>query len=137
MTSGTAGRNPRRGGQPADGDALASPGANGLQSLGLALRGRHVVVGSDAVIDSIRSQSAALVLLAVDAGANLSKKVRDKCAHYEVPLHSVWRREQLGRACGREAVVVLAVTDPGIAANLMRAFGESSGGEAFDKITGV
>ena len=58
---------------------------------------------------------AKLVLLAADASSNTEKKVSDKCKFYNVPVRKVEDRSVLGRSIGKEARVVVAVTDQGFA----------------------
>ncbi|WP_338148663.1 YlxQ family RNA-binding protein [Brevibacillus humidisoli] len=88
--------------------------------LGLTMRARKLISGEDSVIDAVRSGKARLVLLASDASANTAKKVTDKCRYYEVPCHTASDRYQLGRAIGKEARVVLAVTDDNLADRIRR-----------------
>ncbi len=108
-----------------------------LQLIGLALRGRRAVLGSDVVLEKVRDGTAAIVFLAADAGANAEKKYRDKCAFYKIPLVRTFTRSELGRVCGRSNIVVVAVTDPGFAATILTCIGEFRGGEAFDETSGV
>lgn len=131
----------RHGGQTPNGAAepLLQPEADAdrcLQLIGLALRARRAVAGSDVVLEQIQKGTAALVFLAADAGANATKKYRDKCAFYHIQLVERFDREALSRATGR-STVVLAVTDPGFAATIATCIGESLGGEAFDETSGI
>lgn len=86
-----------------------------LQLLGLAARARKVISGEELVVNEIRHGKAKLVLLASDASANTSKKLKDKCAYYNVELHVLGDRYDLGHATGKEARVALAITDSGFA----------------------
>lgn len=86
-----------------------------LQLLGLAARARKVISGEELVIKEIRSGKAKLVLLASDASANTSKKIKDKCTYYNVELHVFGDRYDLGHATGKESRVSLAITDTGFA----------------------
>jgi len=108
-----------------------------LQLIGLAARGRRLVIGSDAVLDAIRKGSVKLVVLARDAGANAAKKYQDKSAFYHIPFFQALSRDEIGRACGRSQIVVFAVTDPGFAAKMQELLGEINGGEAFDETSSV
>ncbi|BBP89452.1 putative ribosomal protein YlxQ [Bacillus safensis] len=87
--------------------------------LGLANRARKVVSGEDLVRKEIRHARAKLVLLAADASSNTEKKVSDKCKFYNVPVRKVEDRSVLGRSIGKEARVVVAVTDQGFAKKLI------------------
>lgn len=145
MTPGSeADHGERHGGQPPNGPpGLAADWQQTgsvercLQLIGLAVRGRRAAVGSDAVFEAIRSRKAAAVFLAEDAGDNIHKKCRDKCAWYAISLVESFTRTQLGRACGRSNTVLIAVTDPGFAAAILKCIGEILGGEAFDETSGV
>ena len=86
-----------------------------LQLLGLAARARKVISGEELVIKEIRSGKAKLVLLASDASANTSKKIKDKCTYYNVEFHVFGDRYDLGHATGKESRVSLAITDKGFA----------------------
>jgi ribosomal protein L7Ae-like RNA K-turn-binding protein len=108
-----------------------------MQLLGLAVRARQVALGNEAAYSAIRNGTAHLVLLAADAGSNTDKKYRDKCAFYHTALNDSFSRDELGHACGRSQMVIVAITDPGFAAKLQTYFGETSGGEAFGETSGV
>ena len=87
--------------------------------LGLANRARKIISGEELVVKEIRSGRAQLVLLAGDASQNTAKKIQDKCVSYKVPLRRVTNRYVLGQAIGKEARVVVAVTDLGFAEKLL------------------
>jgi len=87
--------------------------------LGLANRARKITSGEELVVKEIRSERARLVLLSEDASQNTAKKIQDKCISYNVPLRKVENRYVLGQAIGKEARVVVAVTDAGFAEKLL------------------
>lgn len=89
-----------------------------LQLLGLAARARKIVSGEELIIREIRGGRAKLVLLSTDASHNSSKKIKDKCASFNVELHEFGDRYDLGHATGKEARVAVAVTDNGFATKL-------------------
>lgn len=91
--------------------------------LGLANRARKCISGEELVIKEIRNGNAKLVVLSNDASKNTLKKVQDKCNSYHVPIRFVEDRSELGRAIGKEARVVVAVTDGGFAKSLMALLG--------------
>ncbi|GIP33112.1 ribosomal L7Ae/L30e/S12e/Gadd45 family protein [Paenibacillus sp. J2TS4] len=92
-----------------------------LSGLGLAMRAGKLVFGEEGVLDAIRTGKAKLVLLAMDASENTSKKFRDKCDSYHVPLIEYGTREQLGSSVGKAERVIIAVTDPGFAQMMVKA----------------
>ncbi|MBD8068260.1 YlxQ family RNA-binding protein [Bacillus sp. PS06] len=87
--------------------------------LGLANRARKVISGEELVIKGIRNEQVKLVLLAEDASTNTAKKVKDKSSYYHIPLRTVNDRYTLGSAIGKDARVVVAITDIGFANKLM------------------
>jgi len=90
-----------------------------MSLLGLANRARKVISGEELVLKEIRSGRAKLVLLADDASMNTAKKITDKSRYYNVQLKSVKDRYSLGSSIGKEARVVVAITDIGFANKLM------------------
>lgn len=90
-----------------------------MSLLGLANRARKIISGEELSIKEIRSGKAKLILLSADASGNTTKKVTDKCNSYNVPYKVVENRHLLGKAIGKEARVVVAVTDDGFAKKLV------------------
>lgn len=87
----------------------------GLSALGMAMRAGKLITGEETVLRAIRAGKACLVLVAGDASDNTKKKFRDKCASYEVTIAEAYDRVLIGRAIGKEARVLIAVTDQGFA----------------------
>lgn len=83
-----------------------------LNLLGLAQRAGRLISGEELVVESIRSQKATLVFLANDAASNLSKKITDKSATYQVEVVTAFSTLELSTAVGKPRKV-LAVTDAG------------------------
>ncbi len=83
--------------------------------LGLANRARKVISGEELVVKEIRNGNAKLVLLAEDASANTAKKITDKSTYYQVKLRTVSDRYTLGHSIGKDARVVVAITESGFA----------------------
>lgn len=90
-----------------------------MSLLGLSNRARKIISGEELVVKEVRSSRAKLVLLSEDASANTTKKISDKCTYYQIPLRTVSDRYILGQAIGKDARVVVAVTDSGFANKLM------------------
>ncbi len=91
-----------------------------IMMLGLAMKAGKVVSGETGCENSIRDGSALLVILAEDASSNTSKKFRDKCSFYNVPLIVKYKKDEIGRALGKELRSVAAVTDKGFADALIK-----------------
>ncbi|MDQ0193447.1 YlxQ family RNA-binding protein [Paenibacillus wynnii] len=99
-----------------------------LSYLGLAMRAGKLVTGDEAVLKSVRSSEAKLVILAGDASDNTQKKFRDKCGTYDIPLVIAFHRDELGASIGKDQRVVLAITDKGFAEMISKQLGDTVGG---------
>lgn len=73
----------------------------------------------DALLPSIQSKKACLVVLSEDCGANRAKKIKDKCAFYQVPL--VILPALRFNAISSKVVSAAAITDPGFARRIQEA----------------
>ncbi len=96
-----------------------------LSLLGLSLRGNHLVVGEEPVEAAARAKDARVLLLAADAADNTRRRAErfadaGNCMWIRVP----YTKEQLGQATGRSAAAIVALTDIGLAAALVRRLAE-------------
>lgn len=91
-----------------------------LSLLGIAMKGGHVSSGEHQTLEAVKTGTAQLVLIAEDASENTRKLFRDKCAFYQVPVLEYGKKEDLGRAIGKDLRSSLAVCDLGLAAALIR-----------------
>ena len=90
--------------------------SNILSFLGLCLRGGNLTVGEEPVEAVARARDARVLLLASDAADN----TRRRCAHFAEMGQCLWLRvpftkAELGRAVGRSAAAIVAITDIGLA----------------------
>lgn len=92
------------------------------------MRAGKVITGEEMVIDGVRKGKVKLVIAAEDASANTFKKVNDKCTTYQVPVVRFGQREQLGSSIGKEARVVIGVTDDGFASLLTKSLASTMHG---------
>lgn len=88
--------------------------------LGLAMRGRRLVSGEYQTLEAIRKNEAKLVLIAEDSSDNTKKLFTDKCTFYHVPVWEFGKKEDLGRAIGKDLRSSLAVCDDGLAASIVK-----------------
>ena len=95
-----------------------------IMLLGLAMKAGKVISGETGCENSIRDGSAFLVILAEDASANTTKKFKDKCSFYNVPVFVKYRKDEIGKALGKEVRSVAAVTDKGFADALSKKLGQ-------------
>ena len=98
---------------------------NILSLLGLSLRGGRLAVGEEPVEAVARARDARVLLLAADA----AEGTRRRCEHFAQAGDCLWlqlpfTKAELGRALGRTAVAITAVTDVGLAAALLHRLAE-------------
>lgn len=96
-----------------------------LSLLGLAARGRNLVSGEFSTEKAVKERKASLVIIGADASDNTKKKFTNMCAFYHTPVWIYSFKDDLGRAIGREMRATLAVTDAGMAANIIKHLEES------------
>ena len=90
-----------------------------LQMLGMAQRAGAVASGGFMTETSVKSGKAFLVVVASDASDNTQKDFKDMCDHYSVPIRFYSNREDLGHCIGKEFRASLAVTNEGLANNIL------------------
>lgn len=96
-----------------------------LSLLGLAARGRNLTSGEFSTEKAVKEGKAAMVIIGNDASENTKKKFINMCAFYKTPIYFYSDKELLGKAIGRGMRTSVAVTDEGMAANIIRRLEES------------
>ena len=92
-----------------------------LKLLGLALRGGNLALGEEPVADACRTGHARLVMLAADAAGNTADRAARLIGDRNVPLVTLpYEKSQVGFHLGRGTCALLAVTDAGLAAAVMK-----------------
>ena len=87
--------------------------------LGLCARAGALVSGEKISLKTIRSGRARVVLLDQAAAPNAEKALSDACAHHGVKLLRV-QEGRLGEVIGKPGRMVVCVTDPGFAGQILR-----------------
>ena len=82
-----------------------------LSGLGFAARAGHLRFGFAAVTRSVKGGEAAAVVIAGDAPESVRRRLERTLRDDGPPKVVVLDGERLGRAVGRERVVLMAVTD--------------------------
>ena len=83
--------------------------------IGLAAKSRNLVSGELSTEKAIKTKKVVLVLIAEDASNNTKKKFTNKCAHYEVPLYFFGKKNELGKAIGKDIRTSIGLLDQGLA----------------------
>lgn len=90
-----------------------------VRFVGLALRARKVAVGREACKRAQRRGELHAVVVAADAGRSAA---RDAGVGERIPIVRIdLDRAALGRLVGRQTLAVLGITDPSLAAGLVKA----------------
>ncbi|MGL5440140.1 MAG: L7Ae/L30e/S12e/Gadd45 family ribosomal protein [Filifactoraceae bacterium] len=96
--------------------------------LGFAKKSGNLSLGEGITLEQIKRKKAKIVFLASDAGPNTAKKIKDKTAFYQIPLSTIFTRNELGKIFGVDEKVVLAVTDNGFAKRMKEILGGDDSG---------
>ena len=88
-----------------------------LSMIGLATKAGKIASGEFAVESAVRKGKACLVIIASDASDNTKKKIMNMTQYYEVPIHMIGTKEELGHYIGKEYRSMLAVLDAGFASS--------------------
>ena len=94
-----------------------NPQQKALNLLGIATRAGKLTTGDSFSLNEIQSKRAKIVILASDASDNTRKKFLDKCLYYDIPIFTVFTKEEISRAVGKNRAVC-AISDSGFSAKL-------------------
>ena len=94
---------------------------NTLHLLGIAQKAGRLEVGEEPVGAAARARQARVILLACDAAANTARRA----GHFGEAGNVLWltvpyTKAELGGAVGRASCAMLALTDAGLAASLVK-----------------
>ncbi len=98
---------------------------NALGLLGLARKAGKLELGEDPVGNACRTHRAKAVLLASDAADNTVRRGEQLARTAKVPcVRTAFSKAELGWQLGRASCAVLAVTDSGLAASVLKKLAE-------------
>lgn len=89
-----------------------------LNLLGLAQKAGKISSGNDLVISAMKTNKAALVLLATELSANSQKEFNYLSEKYEVPVNYDFTEQELSNALGKKRKII-AVLDQGFKKAIM------------------
>lgn len=98
-----------------------------LAYLGLATRAGKAVSGEFSVEKSVRQHRAKLVLVSEEASENSKKNFSNLCTYYKVPLYFFGKKDELGKAMGKEFRVSISIEDEGLAKAAMEQLQQAVG----------
>ena len=92
-----------------------------LNTLGLALRSGSLALGEEPAAEACRTKRAKVLLVAADAAGNTTDKAARLAEQNGIPLAALpYDKSQVGFHLGRSVCALLAVTDAGFAASLIK-----------------
>lgn len=86
-----------------------------LSLLSLASRAGKTASGGDSVEKALQSGECELIIITNEASDNTKKKFINKCHYYETEVIMCGTVDELSKAIGRHARVVVAINDAGFA----------------------
>lgn len=91
-----------------------------LNLIGLATKAGRIATGGFSTEKAVKNGRARLVIVSEEASQNTRKMFADMCTYYRVPICVFGRKDELGRACGKEMRASLAILDEGFADALVK-----------------
>ena len=91
-----------------------------LNLIGLATKAGKSVSGEFSTEKSVKSGRAQLVIVSEEASENTKKMFTNMCNYRDIPIYFYGLKEELGKAIGKEMRASIAVTDAGMAANIVK-----------------
>lgn len=104
-----------------------------LNLLGLARRAGKLAPGDNQVTLALRRRTAALLIVAEDAGPSVYRKYHLWAQDLNVPLVTMGTKAALGSAIGMGPHAVLAIVDDGFGQRILQEMRITSGGIGFDR----
>ena len=92
--------------------------------LSLSAKAGKAVSGETSVEKAVRAGKAHIVIVSSDASDNTKKKFRNKCSFYEIPIYIYGTKESLAHAIGKDVRSSVAVTDRGLAGQIIKKLNE-------------
>ncbi|NLW59641.1 MAG: 50S ribosomal protein L7ae [Firmicutes bacterium] len=86
-----------------------------LSFLGIAQKAGKLTLGFTATAQAAKGGKLSLVLLATDTAWHTKEKVERLCRTYQIRWYCLAKREELGRALGKETLAVVGVLAPEMA----------------------
>ncbi len=88
-----------------------------ISKIQMAMRARQYAIG-DQLLRAIQSRQAKLVLFSSACGGNRQKKLKDKCAYYQVPIFEI-DAEQFEQI-SQKPMMSLAILDDNFAKGIVK-----------------
>ena len=96
-----------------------------LSLLGFAKKARMLVTGNNAVLRSILTGEAEIVIVTKDAGSSVHDKFKRICSENDIPFYFFGSQEEFERATGEKNKVIYSVVEAGFANKLKQLISET------------
>ena len=87
-----------------------------ISNLGLAFKAKKVIWGEKAVLSNMKDIK--LIILARDAGENITAKIHKKVHFYQLPILTTLSSSEIEKAIGKKTIC-LGITDEGFKEMMM------------------
>ena len=84
---------------------------NILQLLGLAYKGKRIIIGDDILTSLRQNKKLSLIIIASDVSENTLKRFKDKANFYKVDYAILFTKEELGQSLGKDYVSAVGICD--------------------------
>ena len=84
---------------------------NILQLLGLAYKGKRIIIGDDILTSLRQNKKLSLIIIANDVSENTLKKFKDKANFYKIDYIVLFSKEELGKSLGKNYVSAVGICD--------------------------
>jgi len=84
-----------------------------LQYIGISIKSRNIVMGTDTVIMNLQKNNLHLIILSTDSSVSLKDKITKKAFHYSVKVIEKYDGATLSKITNKD-VLVLGIIDKGI-----------------------
>lgn len=81
-----------------------------LQLIGLAHKGKRILIGED-ILSNIAKKHIELIILANDVSENTKKRFCNKALFYQIDIISLFSKEELGQCLGKNYISAVAILD--------------------------
>ncbi len=79
-----------------------------LKDLGLLYRANKIHIG-DKLFANLKELR--FIFIASDIGANMQKKIYDKCSYYKIPYYNQFSSNDLSKAIGKNNIKIIGISD--------------------------
>ena len=90
-----------------------------LLYIGISYKSRHLITGTDAVIDSLKKNKIHLIFLCQDASLNLKDKIMKKAFYYNIKVIDIYDSNELSQILPKRYMVI-GIDDLGISNAIMK-----------------